>query len=46
MPTCPKCGESVSHFDGDIEIWAMGDKKITVRHVDTKCDGKWSYKRN
>jgi len=43
---CPVCGEEVSHYDGDIEIWSMGEKEITVMHVDFKCEGKWKYKRN
>ena len=43
---CPVCGEEVSLYDGDIEIWSIGERKVTMHHVSVKCDGKWAYKRN
>lgn len=43
--TCPKCGEEVSLYDGDIEIYSIGERQITIRHVSIKCNGKWNYKR-
>jgi len=43
---CPKCGEEVSLYDGDIEVWSIGEKEITVRHISMKCQAGWKYRRN
>ena len=43
---CPVCGEEVSFYDGDIEIWSIGEKEIMVRHLSVKCNGRWKYRRN
>lgn len=43
--TCPKCGKEVSFYDGDIEIYSIGEKQVTIWHVSIECGGKWNYKR-
>ena len=43
---CPVCGEEVSLYDGDIDVWSIGEKEITVYHAVSNCQGKWKYKRN
>ena len=42
---CPVCGEEVSFYDGDIEIWSIGEKEITVMHMHHSCGAKWKYRR-
>ena len=45
MMKCPKCGEEIDVYEGDVEIWSIGEKQVKVHHISITCDAKWIYKR-